>query len=80
MHFGMWWREHRKDWPAEKLAAELGVTRMTLHRWIARKCVPHDATIAAIVRITNGAVTAEDFFPQAQLAAELQRIEKGDHQ
>jgi hypothetical protein len=46
---------------------------MTLYRWISRQSVPHDATIAEIVRITDGAVTAEDFFPQAQLAAELQR-------
>ena len=42
------------------LAYELGVTRGTLHKYMAGVVVPRPEGVRAIVRLTDGAVTAAD--------------------
>jgi len=41
---------------------KLGVTSMTLYRWARNKSVPRRSQMAAIYKITNGAVTPGDFY------------------
>lgn len=58
------------DWLAERgdatwLAHELGVSVQTIWRWKSGKVVPRSKYIAKIAKLSKGAVTVADFYPDA---------------
>lgn len=53
---------------AEALAPQVGVHWATIYKWKAHRAFPRVAQLAAIERITDGAVTARDFMPQQSAA------------
>lgn len=44
-------------------ADRIGVTRQSLHRYCAGERTPRPEVMVRIRRVTNGAVTADDFLP-----------------
>jgi DNA-binding transcriptional regulator YdaS (Cro superfamily) len=54
-------RLHNKT--ATEFAAELAVDKSTVSRWLSGESRPRWADVPAIVRVTGGAVTANDFMP-----------------
>lgn len=51
---------------AGQIAADLGVTRLTLHRWSTGVMMPRPGNVAAIERYTNGRVRPRDMVANYQ--------------
>lgn len=61
------WREKQGKLQAE-CASEVGVSRQTWIAWEAGKQVPNPAAMTKLLRMTQGKVAADDFFPQSEAA------------
>jgi antitoxin CcdA len=63
----------RTDTTLQALGERLGVSHTTVLRWATGQAVPRGrARMEALVKATQGAVTAADFFPEAPGFAEAQ--------
>lgn len=47
----------------KEMAVQLGVSPQTLHRWMAGTRTPRPAKMAAILKLSDGQVTPNDFLP-----------------
>lgn len=45
------------------LAAQIGTSAVTVHRYISRNRIPHPEIMARIAEVTGGLVMPNDFFP-----------------
>jgi transcriptional regulator with XRE-family HTH domain len=54
--FALWLR--KSNWTAPRLAAELKVTKSVVYQWAAGQCRPTAEHLAALSRLTDGAVAA----------------------
>lgn len=66
MHLADFLRDHRLTLAG--FGALVGVSGVTVHRWVQRKARPSWDNLAAIERVTNGSVGHRDFLPAAHPA------------
>lgn len=52
-------------WTQGEFARLAEVRPSTVHKWVNGDCRPNWHSLAVIQKLTNGAVTAADFMPQA---------------
>jgi transcriptional regulator with XRE-family HTH domain len=53
---------------ASKLAARLGVSPMTVYRWLSGEHAPTKRVMKKLIAITGGKVTADSFYATARKA------------
>ena len=53
-------------------AQKVGRSRWAVRKWMYRQRVPRAAELAAIARLTDGKVTANDFMPPVPAPSETQ--------
>lgn len=51
-------------------AADIGCTQAAVSRYVSRRRIPRPRLMARIEKVTNGAVTANDFFADEREKAE----------
>jgi DNA-binding transcriptional regulator YdaS (Cro superfamily) len=62
MKLSEWLHGHRETQSDFAGRPEIGVHPMTVAKWVTGRAVPRPARMAAIERVTGGAVRANDFY------------------
>lgn len=58
-------RADGSKWTQATFGAAVGVRQQIVSRWCEGKAIPRRHSMNAILRVTNGTVTAADFYAQA---------------
>lgn len=68
MTLRQWYEKNRKEWTTVSICAFLGISRMTLWRWMQGESTPSDVDVARITELTGGDVRLRDWFPSSAVA------------